>query len=127
MRYAIIENAAVVNVAVGDAQLANNWVASDVAQIGWTYESGNFLPPAPPAPEIPSVVTMRQARLAMLAAGRLADVDAAIAALPSPDKEAVQIEWEYAAEVRRDHAWVQQLGDALELDLDALFVSASGY
>ena len=77
---------------------------------------------------IPSVVTARQARLALLQAGKLAAVAAAIAALPSPAKEAAQIEWEYATEIRRDWPLVQTLAPVLGMsaaDLDALFIAAA--
>lgn len=47
MRYAIIENGVVVNVAVSDAPLADKWIASDTAQIGDLYVDGQFVPPAP--------------------------------------------------------------------------------
>ena len=72
-------------------------------------------------------VTPRQARLALLEAGKLADVDAALATLPSPQKEAAQIEWEYATEVQRGSALIASLGPALGLDddaVDALFENA---
>lgn len=86
-------------------------------------------PPAPPAPAVvPQAVTMRQARLALLAAGLLPAVSTALAALPSPQKEAAQIEWEYSTEVQRHRPLVQALGPALGLDdaaLDALFIEAS--
>lgn len=85
--------------------------------------------PDVPVPVIvPSAVTMRQARLALLGAGLLDDVEAAIAALPSPHKEAAKIEWEYSQEVQRHNGFVAQLGPALGLDaaaLDALFVAAA--
>lgn len=77
---------------------------------------------------VPSSVTMRQARLALLAAGLLAGVESAIAALPSPQKEAVQIEWEYAATINRDDALVASLGAALGLtdgQVDAMFLAAA--
>ena len=77
---------------------------------------------------VPSSVTMRQARLALLGAGLLARVDAAINALPSPQKEAASIEWEYATEVQRSSGLVPMMGVALELDdaaLDALFIEAA--
>jgi hypothetical protein len=73
-------------------------------------------------------VSMRQARLALLSAGKLADVDAAIAALPSPHKEAAQIEWEYATEVKRTSPLVRNLMPALALDdaaMDNLFKAAA--
>lgn len=84
-------------------------------------------PPAPPV-GVPSVVTMRQARLALLGAGLLAQVDAAIDALPSPQKEAARIEWEYSQEVHRDRPFVALLGAAMglsEQQLDDLFTVAA--
>lgn len=75
-----------------------------------------------------ATVSMRQARLALLRAGKLADVDAAIAALPSPSKEAAQIEWEYATEVKRTSKLVQSLTPALNLseaEMDDLFKLAA--
>ena len=77
---------------------------------------------------VPPAVTMRQARLALLGAGLLASVDAAIDGLPSPQKEAARIEWEYATEVQRSSGLVPMMGVALGLDdaaLDALFIEAA--
>lgn len=91
----------------------------------WTQPAA--LQSAEPVP-VPAAVSMRQARLALLQAGKLADVDAVIAALPSPQKEAAQVEWEYATEVRRDSALMRQLAAAIGLDdaaLNALFVQAA--
>ena len=85
-------------------------------------------PADPPPPIIISSVTMRQARLALLAAGKLGQVAAAIASLPSPAKEQAQIEWEYSITVERNRPFVLQLGAALGLDdaaLDALFTAAA--
>lgn len=73
-------------------------------------------------------VSMRQARLALLQSGLLSQIEAAIAALPEPDKSAVTIEWEYAQEVKRSHAWVIALGIQLGLtdqQLDDLFTLAA--
>lgn len=77
---------------------------------------------------IPSSVTMRQARLALLGAGKLAAVESAIAALSEPAKTAALIEWEYSNEVQRHNGFVSQLAPALgmtEAQLDALFVQAA--
>jgi len=49
MKYAIIENSTVVNIAVADAPLADNWIESDTAAIGDTYENGQFVTPSPDA------------------------------------------------------------------------------
>lgn len=79
-------------------------------------------------PEVPQVVTMRQARLALLAAGMLPTVEAAISALPDPPRTAARIEWDYSNEVHRDKPFVQMLGEALGLSaaqLDNLFIEAA--
>ena len=81
-----------------------------------------------PPPPVPQIVTMRQARLALLGAGLLSQVDAAIDALPEPQKSAARIEWDYSSEVHRSRPFVQQLGHALGLSdeqLDALFTQAA--
>lgn len=73
-------------------------------------------------------VTMRQARLALLAAKILGDVAPALAALPSPHRDAAEIEWEYASEVRRDAPLIAALGSALGLtedQIDDLFEAAA--
>jgi hypothetical protein len=67
---------------------------------------------------------MRQARLALLEAGLLTQVSAAVQA----SGEAAIIEWEYAQELRRAHPLTQQLSDALgitEQQLDTLFTRAA--
>jgi hypothetical protein len=77
---------------------------------------------------IPVSVTMRQARLALLGAGLLNTVTTAINSLPSPQKEAAQIEWEYSQEVHRDKELVGMLAPILGLSdaqIDALFITAS--
>lgn len=55
--YAIIENGVVVNVAVSESALLPNWVQSDVAQIGWTYDGSVFHPPAPAPDTRPPIIT----------------------------------------------------------------------
>lgn len=45
MRYAIIENGSVVNVAESDEALAGNWIQSESAKIGQLYSDGNFSDP----------------------------------------------------------------------------------
>ena len=81
---------------------------------------------APPA--VPAEVTMRQARLALHAAGLLSSVEAAIDALPDPPRSAARIEWDHSQTVQRNRGIVQQLGTALGMSsaqLDALFVAAA--
>lgn len=80
----------------------------------------------PPAPVqvIPTEVTMRQARLALLDAGLLSAVNAAVAAAD----EQTQISWEFSSMVERDNPLVATLTAALglsESQLNALFLAAS--
>lgn len=82
--------------------------------------------PLPPGP--PTTVSMRQARLALLGAGLLPQVEAAFDQMDEPDKSAATIEWEYATELRRDHPLVASLAAALgltEQQVDDLFIAAS--
>lgn len=107
-------------------QAIRNGVEQDSKQ-NWVY-AWQIVEKPPEPVVVPQTVTMRQARLALLGAGYLAAVEAAIAALPSPTKEAVQIEWEYAQEVERSRGIVAELGTVLglsESELDNLFIVAS--
>jgi hypothetical protein len=132
-KYAVIEDGKVANIiewagagTLGELQL-HPLAEDEACDIGWLTEDGQLVAPAPVVPEIavPTSVTARQARLALLAAGELDNVTDAIAAKPSPQKEAAQIEWEFAATVERDSPLVQMLADELDLDLDALFAAAA--
>lgn len=88
----------------------------------------DILPYVEPLAPIPQVVTMRQARLALLSDGLLANVETALASLSEPDKSAASIEWEYSQTVERQRPFVLTLGALLGLtsiELDDLFILAS--
>lgn len=71
-----------------------------------------------------SVISPRQARLALLQADLLEAVEAYIATQP----KAVQVEWEYANEIRRDHTLLSGAATALgltEAQIDDLFSLAA--
>lgn len=83
-----------------------------------------IVPYVPPPPVVPTVVSMRQARLALNAAGLLGQVEAAVAS----STEDVRIEWQYSSEIRRDWPTLVLLAGALGLtdaQLDALFAQAA--
>lgn len=115
-----------------DGQEAEHWTEVPMPQpIGrprfvegaWVDEGG------PETVFAPQEVTMRQARLALLGAGLLAQVEAALAELDGAEGEAARIEWEYSQTVRRDKPFVVAVGSALgitDAQLDELFVAASG-
>ena len=96
----------------------------------WTQQwAVRALTPEELKARVPTIVTMRQARLALLQAGLLSQIEAAIAGIEEAgQRQAVQIEWAYAAEVNREHPWVQSLATALDLSegqLDDLFTLAA--
>lgn len=61
MNYVKVESGVVVNIAVFDEPMPDDWpdrdlwFGSDEAQIGWKYKSGAFTAPSePPDPEVPA-------------------------------------------------------------------------
>jgi hypothetical protein len=78
----------------------------------------------PPPSKIPQIVSMRQARLALLGAGLLANVNAAIAGMTGAAGDAARIEWEFATEVQRTSPLIATLATGLALtpaQIDTLF------
>lgn len=83
-----------------------------------------YVPPDPEPIQVPQTVTIRQAKLALLQAGLLDDVDAAVA---QADR-ATQIEWEYVTEVERSWPTLLTIQAALglsEQQVDDLFIVAA--
>lgn len=103
-------------------------VAPDAdVQPGDTYDGQAFTPGQRAPVIVPSEVTMRQARLALHAAGYLGGVDAAIEALEEPARTKARIEWEYSGMVQRHNGFVALLAPQLGLteeQTDALFIVA---
>jgi hypothetical protein len=88
----------------------------------------SYIPPPDKPTTIPQSITPRQARLALLGAGLLSQVESALQGLPEPDRTVALIEWEYATLIERGSAWIAGLGAALGLDaaqIDELFISAA--
>lgn len=125
-RFAIIEGGHVANIAEASAEFAavQGWIVAGNAAIGDLWDGIAFImPPATPL-VVPQSVTMRQARLALLAAGLLETVQTAI----NEAGPAARIEWDYAQEVQRSAGLVPQMATALGMtgeQIDALFVRAA--
>lgn len=87
-------------------------------------EYGN---PGTPATAV-ITVTRRQALRALDAAGLTAAVENAINALPEPQRSRARIDWDNAAEFRRDFPLLAQLAASMGLaaaQVDALFAAAA--
>ncbi len=132
MRAAIIENGVCKNTIVVHelADVPGCVALPDGFGVGDLFDGQTWTSPElePEQPTVPAEVTMRQARMALIGAGKLAQVDAAIASMQEPQRTAATIEWEYSNALQRSNPFVSQLGAALGLDaaaIDALFVEAA--
>lgn len=97
---------------------APEWfAASDMPR--YIVQGGGLVEP------VPEVITPRQAKIALLQAGLLDDVEAAVAAIPDETTRRIaQVEWEYAQEVRRDWPLLVQVAAQMGLtdaQVDELF------
>lgn len=139
MKFALIKNNKVENIIIADDSfiqtIQSEWDATVELQegalvsLGWEYVSGEFKVPDSVTPEVqvPSSVKIRQIKLALLKANKLSAVPSAISSLPSPKKEEVEIEWQYATDVQRN-GFIVSLLEALQItpaEGDNLFIQAS--
>lgn len=97
------------------------------ALLGWDGEQ--YCPQYDQPQVVPEAITNRQAKLALLAAGLLDDAESAIVGISDDaTRRAVQIEWDYAGEFRRDWPTLETLASIMGLateDVDALFIAGS--
>jgi hypothetical protein len=129
MKYAIIENGTVINIAVASPEFAaqQGWIeCPEGVGIGWTFDGDTPVPPVPQPVPVPASVDNAQARMALIQSGiAIATVDAAIAAIPDAvEREIAYTQWEYRATVRRDSELLVSLGTAIGLtseQIDDLF------
>lgn len=129
MRTYIIKGGVVVNTVEAESlEMLPDMISAETGGgIGDLWDGQKFTTPATPA-YVPISVSMRQARLALLAAGLLDAVNSAIAAMPGAEGDAARIEWEFAQDVRLDSLLVVGLAGALGLSdarLADLFMAAS--
>lgn len=105
------------------------WRAVDGPDDVTSDETFSESQPAPIAISmVPRSVTMRQARMALLKAGKLDAVNAAIAAIPGEAGQAARIEWEFSSTVERNRDFVSQIAVGINMtdkQLDDLFILAA--
>ena len=94
------------------------------AYLVWLSEGNTPEPADPIVIPVPTTISMAQAQLALLAAGHLDAVEAAIETMPRES----QIIWHKASTVQRADPLVVQMAALLELDevgVDALFIAGA--
>lgn len=93
--------------------------------LAWLAEGNTPEPYIPPVVPVPTTLSMRQARLALLDADLLDNVDDAISSITDEKlKRKAQIEWEFSNEVQRSNVLIQMLSAVMGLSsemLDQLF------
>lgn len=135
-RYAVAQGDVIINAIMADANEytppeGQELILSEGGgpEIGWIRSGKTWVDPTPEAEPAPvTQVTQRQARLALLGAGLLSQVEAALDSMPEPQRAAAKIEWEYALFIDRNSQLTQGLAAALglsEQDMDALFAQAA--
>lgn len=129
MRYAIVKNGAVVNIAEADAPLAANWIADDGnARIGGTWDGSAFHPPAPPAQVMPQVVSAAQGQAVLIQMGLWTAVVDYVSSIADPTEKALaEVALYRTTEWRRDSPFLATAAVSLGLSsaqLDAMFVAA---
>lgn len=123
MKYATIENNKIVNIAVSDEALESNWILlEDGFGIGDNYVNGVFSKEILPI-EVPQAITPLQAKLQLYELDLLDEVDTLVAT----DRK-VQLYWEYALDIKRNHEVLLFMATQLGLtdeQLDDMFIQAS--
>lgn len=120
-RYAVVDGSGnVVNIVEWDGVSA--WAPPSGFTVRAATDADHI--EAPPIDISETIVTPRQARLALLNAGKLDAVNAAVVAAGAE----TQVWWDYSTEIHRDHPLIAALGAQLGMssaDLDQLFAVAS--
>jgi hypothetical protein len=128
MRAAVIENGVVVNVIIVDEINSPDLVPAENGLIGDLWNGAAFQTPPPPPPKVPEAVTMRQAKIALRRAGKLAIVNAALQAMPGDAGEDARITWEWSTEVQRQNPLILMMKPVIGMtdqEIDQLFISAA--
>ena len=85
-----------------------------------------YVAPPPPGPVVPQEVTSRQAHAALILRGYDTLIDQYIDAIADPvDRKLTRNEYEQSAVFERHRPLVLEIGAALSLDLDELFIYAA--
>ena len=120
--YKLLNNSPVIFRISDNTYISNDQNSTDYRQYLLWLEAGNTPEPADIPPVVIPTLTMRQARLSLLGAGILTDVEAAIT---TPEN---RIWWDYSTTVERSHPMVNEILSSLgktSKQIDDMFIAAS--
>lgn len=92
----------------------------------YLWDGAKVVPAPPPAPRVPESVPMLDARLTLIAAGKMAAVRAYLDALPGVEGQQAREYFEFALTMKRNHPLVQGIPPEImtEAEKDDLFIKA---
>ena len=131
MQYAIIENNTIINIAIAEEPLADNWIIKpEGAGIGWTRASKTkpWKPPQAAAEAVPELVSVAQCRLALFDLEGIETDEqffSLVNVLPEEDRPRALLELRTRPTVERNHPLVMAAGALMGWDLDAMFIYAA--
>lgn len=120
--YKLLNKSPVIFRIADNTYISNDQNSTDYQQYLVWLEAGNTPEPADIPPVVIPTLTMRQARLSLLGAGILTDVEAEIA---TPES---RIWWDYSTTVERSHPMVNEILSSLgktSKQIDDMFIAAS--
>lgn len=126
--YRLTNSGGVVRISDGAAIPFDDANLDYVAYLAWLAEGGEPEPYLPPQPAVPQSVSKRQAKQALLLAGKLDAVEALIEQMPDLEGRMARIEWADSQVVERHRPLTLQLGAAIglsEAEIDQLFITAA--
>ena len=134
MRYAIIKDGQVVNIAVSNGALSTDWIEVDhTVDITDMFDGKSFTKKTPSleVKKVPYEVPMWKARAVLIKAGLMDKVNALFAGIPDPIARSLAAsKFEFSLAIQRDDPLVELARTGIGLsheDIDSLFIDAENY
>lgn len=124
-KYAVIEKGKVVNMVVSESALESNWILSDTAKIGDSYDGSQFITPDLPI-TVPDQITRFQFKSQLSTDQKLSAFNTWLSSLPESDSSLLYFNDSFT--FKRSSSSIEIVRAALNMtndEMDTLFVDAS--